>query len=262
MANAIRVRTVQKGTDPRDCSLLAAGGAGPLHAAEVARLLDISEVIVPPYSGINSVVGLLSTDLRYDAAQTTLIQLDVLDIAAIRDRYEQMESRLSAQFRQDDVAEKDYSVSRYASVRYVGQGYEPRIDLPTGNLNEENLQQSLKVFHQIEYGRSLPDAPIEIVNLHVSGTGKMPSITSLSDCVSTKRQLEIVATRPVQFRLADKLQSHDTKFIEHGALPVERELAGPAVILQSDSTTVVPPDFKFFADDVGNLILINRKHSH
>ena len=262
MANAIKARTIQKGIDPRDYSLLAAGGAGPLHAAEVARLLDINEVIVPPYPGINSAVGLLTTDLRYDDVQTTLMRSDAPNAELLTERFEQMEGKLSAQLHADNIAPDDYVMSRSASVRYVGQGYELRVSITGGKLDNQMLSQSLHAFHQLhknEYGRAFPDSPIEIVNIHVTGIGHMPGISALAPKDGKNNTVNVIATRPVQFRVGDKLEGFDTRFIERESISSNIKLEGPAVILQSDSTTLVPPKFSFSADPAGNLILKSQQ---
>ena len=258
MGNAIKARTIQKGIDPRDYSLLAAGGAGPLHAAEVARLLGVSEVIVPPYPGINSAVGLLTTDLRYDAVQTALMRSDLLDTDLLTQRYNEMENNLIQQLQSDGIAPEDYQLSRSASVRYLGQGYELRVTIANGKLDEQSVTQSLQAFHQLhqnEYGRAFPDSPIELVNLEVIGIGKMPGIRSLAVRNDESRELNVIAHKQVYFRMDNKLQPYQTQFIDRASIPLNTQFEGPAVILQSDSTTLVPPEFTFGADAGGNLIL-------
>src|SRR5688500_14442454 len=103
MANAIRSRTVQKGIDPRDFSLVAFGGAGPLHAAEVATMLSITEVIVPPHPGITSAVGLLTTDLKYDAIRTEFQVSDALDLARLNRDFTELQDGLARRFSEDGL---------------------------------------------------------------------------------------------------------------------------------------------------------------
>ncbi|MGH7340388.1 MAG: hydantoinase/oxoprolinase family protein, partial [Candidatus Rokuibacteriota bacterium] len=124
MANAIRSRTVQKGIDPREFSLVAFGGAGPLHGAEVAVMLGIPEVIVPAYPGITSAVGLLTTDLRYDAIKTQFQVRGEIDLARLNDDFRAMRQSLAEQFRADGISPDRISLQRSGDLRYVGQGYE------------------------------------------------------------------------------------------------------------------------------------------
>ncbi len=103
MANAIRSRTVQKGIDPRTFALVAFGGAGPLHGAEVAGMLGIPEVIVPPYPGITSAMGLLTTDIKYDAIRTQFQVSGAVDLARLNADCREMETELAAQFEADHI---------------------------------------------------------------------------------------------------------------------------------------------------------------
>ena len=117
MANAIRSRTVQKGIDPRGFSLVAFGGAGPLHGVEVAAMLGIPEVIVPPYPGINSAMGLLTTDIKYDAIRTQFQVMGNVDVDRLNADCQAMESQLSAQFDADHIPASDVSFERVGDLR-------------------------------------------------------------------------------------------------------------------------------------------------
>ena len=134
MANAIRSRTVQKGVDPREFALVAFGGAGPLHGAEVARMLAIPEVIVPPYPGITSAMGLLTTDLKYDTIRTQFQVSGKVDLVRINADLGNMERKLGAQFTADHLDADKFHFVRDGDLRYVGQGYELKIPLPEGKL--------------------------------------------------------------------------------------------------------------------------------
>src|SRR6185436_491779 len=119
MANAIRSRTVQKGIDPRGFALVAFGGAGPLHGVEVAALLDIPEVIVPPYPGITSAMGLLTTDLKYDTIRTQFQVSGAVDLGRLNADIAEMEAELAAQFAADHVPMSDVAFRRVGDLRYV-----------------------------------------------------------------------------------------------------------------------------------------------
>jgi len=134
MANAIHSRTVQKGIDPRGFALVALGGAGPLHAAEVARQLGIPEVIVPPYPGITSAMGLLTTDLKYDEVRTQFQKSDAVDLARLNTDFADMEQKLAANYRSDKISKSNVSFRRFADLRYVGQGYELKVAVSAGDL--------------------------------------------------------------------------------------------------------------------------------
>ncbi len=258
MANAIRSRTVQKGIDPRDFSLVAFGGAGPLHAVDVALALDMSEVIIPPYPGITSAVGLLTTDLRYDTIRTEFQVSENMDLARLNDDLTEMEKELTTQFLADGLDHADISFLRSGDLRYVGQGYELRVNIPSGLLDEERTAEVFNQFHEqhrAEYGHDFPDSPIEIVNARVTGIGQMPKIGRPQVNSDQATNTDSITSAPCMFRANGSLESFDTAFYQRELLPIEEPIEGPAIILQRDSTTVVPPENTFTADAANNIII-------
>ena len=129
MANAIRSRTVQKGIDPRGFALVAFGGAGPLHGADVAAMLEIPEVIVPPYPGITSAIGLLTTDLKYDAIRTQFQVSGRVDLDQLNADLNEMEARSPGNSTRTASRAPMSTFRRSGDLRYVGQGYELKIAL-------------------------------------------------------------------------------------------------------------------------------------
>ncbi len=258
MANAIRSRTVQKGIDPRDFSLVAFGGAGPLHAVDVALALDMSEVIIPLYPGITSAVGLLTTDLRYDTIRTEFQVSENMDLARLNDDLADMEKELTTQFLADGLDHADISFLRSGDLRYVGQGYELRVNIPSGLLDEERTAEVFNQFHEqhrAEYGHDFPDSPIEIVNARVTGIGQMPKIGRPQVNSGQAKNTDSITSAPCMFRANGSLESFDTAFYQRELLPIEEPIEGPAIILQRDSTTVVPPENTFTADAANNIII-------
>ena len=255
MANAIRAMTVQKGIDPRDYALVASGGAGPLHGVEVARQLGIPEVIIPPYPGINSAIGLLTTDLKYDAIRTAFLLSTAMDFEVLNKDLVEMEAELLAQFEADDVNEQNRQYLRYADVRYAGQGYELRIELPQGKLDEASLGKALESFHtqhEREYGHCFRESPIEFVNVRITGIGKIPKIEVLPEPDSGSIEAALVKRHETIFRVNGSLSRFDTAIYQRGKLPLETDIEGPAILLQKDTTVVIPPNctFKQTADNV------------
>jgi N-methylhydantoinase A/oxoprolinase/acetone carboxylase beta subunit len=258
MANAIRSRTIQKGIDPRQFSLVAFGGAGPLHGAEVAAMLAIPEVIVPPHPGITSAVGLLTTDLKYDAIRTEFQVQGDLDVARLDRDLRELQESLARRFGEDGLAVEQVSFARAADLRYVGQGYELRVPIAAGTIDESRLTEAFEAFHRLheaEYGHAFRQSPIEIVNIRVAGVGRMPKIGAPG--VTHGRSLDDARVRTGRcvFRVDGRLQAFDTSFYQRRLLPLDTRIAGPAVILQTDSTTVVPPGWSATADRGGNVIL-------
>ena len=258
MANAIRARTVQKGIDPRNYALVASGGAGPLHGAEVARILEIPEVIIPPYPGINSAMGLLTTDLKYDIIQTSFQLSTAIDFRRLNSGFADMEAQLRRQFETDNIDPALTRFLRYTDMHYVGQGYELRVSVRGGEVNEETIRETLAAFHALhhsEYGHSFPDSPVEFVNIRVTGIGPMPKIGTPTVAAGGSLDKALVKRDMTVFRLEEHLDEYETAFYRRSDLPLNTGIPGPAIILQTDSTTVVPPDCSITADSSGILVI-------
>src|SRR5262245_15663233 len=223
MANAIRSRTIQKGIDPRGFSLVAFGGAGPLHGAEVAAMLEIPEVIVPAYPGITSALGLLTTDLKYDAIKTEFQVRGAVDLESLNMDLGNMEAGLARQFAAGGVAPDAVSFSRWADLRYLGQGYELRVAIPPGTLDEPKLEGVWQRFHELhhaEYGQSFPASPIEIVNVRVSGIGRMPRVGALRTPRGRSLDEARVKTGQGVFRGSGGLGEIETTFYRRDGLTI------------------------------------------
>lgn len=258
MANAIRSRTVQKGLDPRDFALVAFGGAGPLHATDVADLLDIPTVLVPAWPGITSAVGLLTTDLKYDAVKTEFQLSTDIDLARLNDDFATMEADLGAQLAADKVDPAGVTYRRAGDLRYVGQGYELRIAFPTGGVTDAVVAQVLDAFaaaHEAEYGHAFPGSPIEIVNIRVTATGEAAKIAPPTFPGGDRVAAATVRRGEAVFATPEGVRTMPTPFLDRFKLPLDTDVPGPAVILQTDTTTVVPPGWTARADAAGNLLL-------
>ena len=258
MANAIRSRTVQKGIDPREYALVAFGGAGPLHGAEVARMLSIPTCIVPCFPGLTSALGLLTTDLKYDAIKTAFQVHPGLDYPQLNADFAEMEQNLSQQFVRDGIDRARVTFARFADARYVGQGYELRVIIPGGLVNEGSMQQMVEAFHrrhEAEYGHCFVSSPIELVNIRVTGIGPTQKIQHLSPPTGGSLREALVKTDQCVFRVQGGLHSFQTVFYRREQLPIGQVFDGPAIVLQPDSTTVVPPDCRVQVDEHGNLII-------
>lgn len=246
MANAIRSRTIQKGFDPREFSLAALGGGGPMLSVEVAQILDIPEMIIPPYPGITSATGLLTTDLKYDAVQTIFIASDQVDIDYLNQRFKALEKNITEQLRESGFAADKISLERYFDCRYVGQGYELRVPVQSGTIDSNNITKIWDTFHKEhkrEYGHAFLNSRIEIVNMRVTGVGDMPKIGD-PHFTEGGRSLEEaeVQKAPAWFRVNESLKSFDTPHYKKDKLPINQPIAGPCIILQKDTTSVIPPE--------------------
>ena len=258
MANATRAITVQKGHDPRDFSLIAFGGAGPLHAVEVAHILGVKEVIIPEYPGITSAIGLLTTDLKYDAIATQFTLSAAPDLNRLQADAQRLAAQVTGQLRDNGFAELDIRVERGADCRYVGQGYELRVPLPDGPLDEQAIAQVWAEFHELhrsEYGHAFPDQTIELVNLRVAGIGRTPKITPTTLSGERSAERALVKTAPVYFESQGQIQTFPTAFYLRDALPIGQRVDGPAILVQRDTTSVLPPYAHGWLEQNGNFIV-------
>jgi N-methylhydantoinase A len=251
MSGAIRSRTVQKGHDPREFALVAFGGGGPTQAAEVAESLGIPEVIVPPFPGITSAMGLLTSDLKVDQMRTVFMTEGAIDAARLEAEIAAAAAEVRARLREDGVADADIRVAAGLDCRYVGQGYELRIPLPGERFAPEALEEFHRL-HEQEYGHAFRD-PIEIVNLRVTASGKRPAVTLRP--ASTNGADPLLGEGESVFRRDGSLVSFPTRYYDRGLLRPGDPVAGPAVLFQRDTTTVVPPGWAARAEASGSLIL-------
>ncbi len=258
MANAIRSRTVQKGIDPRGHALVAFGGAGPLHGAEVAAELGIREVVVPPHPGITSATGLLTSDIKVDALRTAFQASSALDLARMAEDFAAMEAEIAARFAADGIAPEATRTARAADMRYAGQGYELRVAMDGGAVDAAMVAAALARFHaahRSEYGHAFPDATVEIVNLRVTGIGERPKPAKPAPAGGGSLAAALLRTAPVVFAVDGVPERLDTPVLARERLPLEVAIPGPAIVVQTDTTTVVPPGCTLVADRGGNLII-------
>lgn len=259
MANAIRSRTIQKGHDPRQFTLVAFGGAGPLHAADLARSLDVPEVIVPVYPGITSAMGLLSTDLKYDLIQNEFMLDGEVDLDRLNRDFKRLDAEARAQLKRDGVAEDAVQILHAADCRYVGQGYELRVPMPAGELTSETIKRVWDEFnglHKEEYGHAFPGNPIELVNIRVVATGHLPKMPEVPPPSAGSLKAAQIDGAEVYFAAnGGGLKAHMARFYERSRLPVGARMTGPAVLLQVDSTTLVPPGASAEVLKTGDLLI-------
>ena len=168
MASAIRSRTIQKGIDPRDFSLCAFGGGGPLQAVGVAEILGINEVIVPQTPGIMCAFGLLISRVEYHSVKTLLMTKTQFNLSTLNETLSEMKSDLTSIFERDKADTKLIRFEAFTDLRYVGQGYELKVPLNSDVLKLKDLEQVWDAFHKQhkqEYGHNFLSADIEMVSV-------------------------------------------------------------------------------------------------
>ncbi len=197
MAGTVRRVAVERGVDPRDFELVAFGGAGPLHAAEIAASLGMAGVIVPPHPGLASALGTLLADRRVDRRWTHYARSDSVDIEALGARLEQMEREARAALAAEGF-DGEPAVVRSLSLRYAGQNYEREVPLPPGTVDEQALAGALSAFHELHrqvYGYSFPGETLELIHANVAASGpgeRPPPATPSKGTLPPPRQVRAV----------------------------------------------------------------------
>ncbi|MBT6910404.1 MAG: hydantoinase/oxoprolinase family protein, partial [Rhodospirillaceae bacterium] len=255
MAEALRIVSVERGHDAREFSLVAFGGAGPMHATELAAELGIREVIIPPIPGGFSALGLVATDLKRDYVKTHFIHLDKADPAAIDAAYGEMEVSARQMLQAAKIPEKDWLMERSADLRYGRQAYELTIPAASGPITADTLVELAQLFHDKHrqtYGHDNPDETIQMVNLRLSAIGQFENI-ELSHAAGAADDA-LKGNRSVWFRQGGRC---DCAIYDCAKLAVGIEISGPAVIEAVDTTIVVPPGWQARLKETGHILMEN-----
>jgi N-methylhydantoinase A len=249
MADAMRTITVKQGIDPRDFSLVAFGGAGPMHATWLARELEIREVIVPWSPGTFSAWGMLQTDIRHDVVRSFYRPVAELEGNAVADVFVELQGEAADLLASETIGEADQYFARSADMRYVGQEYTVNVPIG-GNVDLAKIEESFHDGHRVRYGHSTPGAPVEFVNLRLAGFGRIAGEAAPFRTPADKLD-SVAGTRRATFDGA----SLDTAVHHRDRLRPGAEFAGPVVIEEQSSTTVVPPGHSMKVDELGNLLI-------
>ena len=251
MANAIRLIAVERGLDIRDFALVAFGGAGPLHARAVAERLGMKTVLVPPHPGLCSAFGAAIAEARVDRVQTFFSHSDDVDIGLLGDALERLRAgTVEALRRSVDAA--DPVVRCSADMRYSGQNYELEVPLPDGRLTRAGWDALMARFgqaHEHHYGFALPGEPVELINLRVTALRAEPAQDFAESGPGDGSPARL---RPVWFDAAAPLTC---TILNRASLAAGAVLAGPAVIEETDSTTVLFPGDALRVDRSGVLVI-------
>ena len=249
MADAMRTITVKQGIDPREYSLVAFGGAGPMHAVWLAEELEIGEVIVPWSPGTFSAWGMLQTDMRHDVVRAfyrPIAELEAAEVAAV---YEQLEEEGAALLEHEGVSAADRYSARSADMRYVGQEYTVNVTIGA-EIALDAIDHDFHETHRIRYGHSTPGAPVEFVNLRLAAMGRIGAGRAPFRAPEDGRD-PLLGRRRVVFSGTD----HETDVLLRDHLRPGAQVEGPVVIEEESSTSVVPPGYAVDVDDLGNLLV-------
>jgi N-methylhydantoinase A len=250
MADAIRQITVRKGIDPRDFSLVAFGGAGPMHAVFIAEELGIRTVMVPSMPGAFSAWGMLTTDIRHDEVGTFFRPATGADVQEIDEIFQAIEQKAAGVLARQKVSRDKMTFGRSADMRYMGQEYTVNVLLPqTHGSDVTSLVQGFHDKHLDIYGHNSPNEPVEFVNLRVAGMGQLDicPAQALEDAVDSSPRPR--TRKMVTFRG----ELHETAVYNRSSLRHGHSLTGPAIIEELTATTVVPPGYGARVDRMGTI---------
>ena len=254
MVNAIRLISIDKGYDPRNFSLVSFGGACSAHCAELAKLLDLKDVIVPINQGVFSAFGLNMSDMRVDVSKTANMRSDYIDIKQIKTVFNTLEKNSLNQIKNEGYigVPKLYKI---LEMRYLGQNYGVDVTLPdkVTNFNEKDLKKIFELFsleHKKLYGYDLPNEIIEIVNFHISCIGKTRKFTP--EKLKNSKKNKTLSKRKIYF---EKKGFLDCDVYSRDDLVHNQKISGPCVIEENNSVTLLHPSQKTVVDQYGNLII-------
>jgi N-methylhydantoinase A len=262
MALAINANSVAKGIDPRNFTLMGFGGAGPLHATALAEMIHAKDVISPLHPGITAAMGLLLTELQYEFTRSVLIvanKAEDKDLADANIILGELKKQASKQLSADGISAAEQSFTAIAECRYVGQGFELRASMPKEPLSKKNIGTVIKSFyaaHKQVYGHAFEDQLVEIITLRVVGSAEVDTL-KLPNLKKGNRTNPKDAKLYVRDTVFDDGKSAKTPRFDRGKLLSGDKITGPALIVQHNSTTLVPP--KYTAKVLGHGdILLNR----
>ncbi len=257
MSNAVRHVTLERGLDPRDFTLVAYGGGGPLHAASVAKELSIRKIIIPNAPGHFSALGMLMADLRRDYVQTLFERMDDLEMLELEDQFKKLEAEGRSTLEASGIAADRVVFERAADMRYVGQEHAVAVRMPA-HVGDESARATIKRLfdeaHELRYSHSAPEESADIVSLRVSAIGRLnkPQFPSIprggkDPSVAARR-----GARKISFEGSDAV---DAVVYDRTRLLQGNVIIGPAIIEEVASTTVVEPGDTVTVNEFGHLVM-------
>ncbi|WP_243291749.1 hydantoinase/oxoprolinase family protein [Bacillus sp. FJAT-47783] len=253
MCDALRLISVRRGYDPREFALVALGGAGALHCADLAKEMGIPNVIVPAHPGVAAAMGCLLVDVRHDVTKTYVVNVEHLSKNELENEFISMEKEAVSLLEEEGIATENMNLIRYVDMRYVGQWR--TLSVPVGR-PIHSLEDALEQFHaehEREFAFSDREKGIEIYGLRVEAIGTVPKPNLPKEKPTGTLEDALKEQREVYFEEAGGFV--ETAIYDRKKIPVGSEFMGPAIVEQLDSTIVVPPKCKVKVDDYKNLIM-------
>lgn len=249
MADAMRTITVGQGIDPRDFTLVAFGGAGPMHAVELARELDMTQVLIPRFPGTFSAWGMLQSDIRHDLMASHIGIMSALDESLLDAEFAAVEQQGRGKLREENVPEEAMTFARSVDLRYQGQEYSINVPIK----KSDSIASILELFHSLyerRYGHSQPETETEIISVRLAAIGGFEHGDD-GEAFAPRLGDPQVGIREVIFDGAN----HATPIVKRDHLASSKTMASPVIIEEESATTVVPPGYSITIDTFGNMLI-------
>lgn len=256
MYNALKLISVRRGYDPRDFTMVAFGGGGPMHCAYLAKELNIRKVVVPIAAPVFSAWGMLMTDVRHDYIQTNIRRMNEVKAEELNSMWESLVAQADEQFAREGIGKENVVYSFIADMRYMGQEHTVKVKVPPLPWTEETKEEIINRFHDTHehfYTFRLPDTPTEIVNLHLVAYGRLakPELAEIAPHEGDVKEA-VKEVRKVYFTDDGWM---DTPIYDREALGSGVVLEGPVIVEEAAASTVVAKGQKLTVDTYGNLII-------
>lgn len=262
MADATKVVSVQKGHDPRECSLISAGGACSIHVCKISEEIGSTKIIVPQAASVFCALGMLETDIKLDNVNSYEAFIPGISLDEFNRVIIEAEKKALKELLEEGVEKERSSLLRFLDMRYVGQHHEVTVEIPNNcNIEDEHLNEIAEIFHKAHeklYTYSTPETPLEIINLRITAVGHVDK---------TGLQKQQIGEKDPSYALKNRRKIYFEEYVKFVDIPVyEREklkpgnlIKGPAVIEERITTIIVHPNWNAFVDSFNNVIMEVKK---
>jgi len=261
MEEAIKAVSSQRGYDIRDFTLVAFGGGGPMHAGRIALDLGIPSLLIPFAPGVTSALGLLMSDVKHDYVRSKLAPLKELDLNEANHLFSQLIEQARAELRSEGFRDNEMEMQPFLDLRYAGQGYELTVPSPMPPFKAADIDLMRRRFdsqHEQAHGHKAESEPVELVSMRLISVGLVPQ-AKFSPIKPTGKKLEAARIGERKIFFGREHRTLNCRIYSRDALEPTHKIAGPAVIEQMDTTTVIHPEQEATVDSYGNMIVRQKK---
>ena len=255
MANAARVHILEKGQDPRHYTMMAFGGAGPVHAFHVAQRLNLKQLMAPVGAGVASAIGFLVSPVAVESVRSHVDKLSSMDWGQVNTFLSELESDGREFLAKSGIQDADVTVVRQSDMRYLGQGFEIKVSIPNETLSQNTIaeiEENFSEVYKMLYSRTIDDVPIESVTWRVLTKGPSPEIR-LQQMFDAGNHDTLKGHRNVRFAELDC--AVECPVYSRYGLTIGDKMSGPAIIEEKESTFVIGPNSSFFVDEQMNIVV-------